>query len=173
MSIVYSFLGVAAGISGKVFGSFTNTGGWYVALGVIMSLAALMMLDVIVFDPQAWLARLKKSHAHTHSSDKTSTLLGVFTLGLTSGFVAAPCTTPVFGAILGYIARTHSVELGLLLMLAFSFGLGTLLVLVALFTGTLQFLPRSGNWMKWIKIASGVLLLAFAHWLFYRAGAHA
>ena len=41
----------------KVFGSFTNTSGWYLGLGVVMTLAALMMLDVLPFDPQAMMLR--------------------------------------------------------------------------------------------------------------------
>src|SRR5687767_4678449 len=38
MTLVYSFLGVIAGLSGRVFGSFTQTFGWYLTLGVIMKL---------------------------------------------------------------------------------------------------------------------------------------
>src|SRR3990172_7403012 len=40
MALVYSFLGVAAGLSGRVFGSFTNTSGWYLGLGIIMTIAS-------------------------------------------------------------------------------------------------------------------------------------
>jgi thiol:disulfide interchange protein DsbD len=39
MTVIYSLLGVLAGVSGRVFGSFTNTPGWYFALGLIMTLA--------------------------------------------------------------------------------------------------------------------------------------
>src|SRR5579862_9839590 len=47
MSTVYATLGVVAGLTGRIFGSFTNTPGWYLTLGFIMNLAALAMLDVI------------------------------------------------------------------------------------------------------------------------------
>jgi thiol:disulfide interchange protein DsbD len=98
------------------------------------------------------------------------TLLGAFTLGASSGFIAAPCTTPILTSILAYIAKTQSVGLGLALMLSFACGLGTLLLLIAAFTGFLQLLPRSGNWMKTMKTLSGLILLAFGEYLIYRAG---
>jgi thiol:disulfide interchange protein DsbD len=175
MTVVYSFLGVLAGLTGKVFGSFTNTPQWYLGLGFVMTLAALMMLDVIPFDPQAWIEQIKRNlgmkhkiHAH---HEKEVTLLGAFGLGASSGLVAAPCTTPVLTSILAYIAKTQSIGLGLGLMFFFSLGLGTLLLVIAGFAGAMAVLPRSGQWMKTIKTLSGLLLLAFAQYLIYRAGA--
>lgn len=177
MSIVYALLGVIAGLSGQIFGTLTNTFGWYMGLGIVMTFASLMMMDVITFDPQAWWDRYKrkrnqnKPHQPVDVFEKKKfTLLGVFALGLSSGFIAAPCSTPVFAAILAFIARTQSVGLGLVLMLFFAFGLGTLLVIIALFTGALQIFPKSGNWMRIIKILSGILLLIFGNYLFFQAG---
>lgn len=179
MTVIYSFLGVAAGLSGKVFGTFTNTSGWYLTLGLIMSIAALMMLDVIPFDPAVWWDQFKRKvlkqkspggTSFSHDHGKEMTLIGAFSLGASSGFIAAPCTTPVLTAILAYIAKTQSIGFGLALMIAFSLGLGTLLLLVATFAGALQVLPKSGKWLKAVKILSGLILLAFADYLLYRAG---
>ena len=55
-------------------------------------------------------------------------------------------------------------------MMSFSLGLGTLLLVIAAFAGAIQILPRSGNWMKTVKTFSGLILLAFAEYLIYRAG---
>jgi cytochrome c-type biogenesis protein len=178
MTVVYSFLGVLAGLTGRVFGSFTNSSYWYLGLGILISIAALVMLEVLPFDPVFWWAQIKgkifshqKSQTQTQlSTQKELTLLGVFALGASSGFIAAPCTTPVLTSILAFIAKTQSVGLGLSLMIAFSLGLGTLLLVIAGFTGALQILPRSGKWMKTVKILSGLILLAFADYLIYRAG---
>jgi thiol:disulfide interchange protein DsbD len=174
MAIVYSFLGVLAGITGRVFGSFTNTVGWYVGLGVVMTFAALMMMDILPVDPQALLERLKRSLGLSggvrDNSDKEATLMGAFALGASSGFIAAPCTTPVLTAILAFIAQTQSVILGLGLMLSFALGLGTLLIGIAAFAGTFQKLPKAGMWMQKIKIFSGILILIFAEYLIFKAG---
>lgn len=176
MTVIYSFLGVVAGLTGKVFGSFTNTSGWYLTLGIIMTLAALAMLDTIPFDPAIWWAGFKRKYFPNRKSSSVShlksemTLIGAFVLGASSGFIAAPCTTPVLTSILAFIAKTQSVGLGLALMFSFSLGLGTLLLVIATFAGAFQVLPRSGQWMKTIKIFSGLILLAFAEYLIYRAG---
>lgn len=182
MAVVYSFLGVLAGLTGRLFGSFTNQSSWYIALGILMSIAALIMLDVFSFDPMLWWNRLKRTFAgrrrrtlpHPHAAGgivkKEMTLFGAFFLGASSGLIAAPCTTPVLTSILAYIAKTQSVGLGFTLMLSFSLGLGTLLLLIAGFTGAVQLLPRSGYWMKIVKTTSGLILLAFAEYLIYRAG---
>jgi thiol:disulfide interchange protein DsbD len=179
MAVIYSILGVVAGLTGKVFGTFTNTSGWYLGLGLVMTLAALIMLDVIPFDPAVWLDQLKRRIAHkrghatpaqVHHVQAEMNLVGAFTLGASSGFIAAPCTTPVLTSILAYIAKTQSVVVGMALMVSFSLGLGTLLLIIAAFAGALQILPRSGAWMKAIKFASGLILLAFAEYLIYRSG---
>jgi thiol:disulfide interchange protein len=57
------------------------------------------------------------------------------------------------------------------LMIAFSIGLGTLLLVIAVFAGAVQILPRSGKWMNAVKVLSGLLLLGFAGTLIYKAGA--
>jgi len=176
MTLVYSFLGVAAGLTGKIFGSFTNTSGWYLGLSLVLTLAALVMMNVLPFDPQVWWDSIKRKlsggKARPHSMPKAEMgWLGAFALGASSGFIAAPCTTPVLTVILAYIAKTQSAAVGLLLMTAFSLGLGTILLLIAAFAGALKILPRSGRWMEVVKIASGLLLLGFAQYLIYRAGA--
>jgi len=175
MAVVYSFLGVLAGLTGQVFGTLTNSSHWYIAIGIVMTFSALVMLDVIPFDPLTWMENIKRrwrkdAPAHSHVVHKEITLLGAFTLGATSGFIAAPCTTPILTAILAYIAQTQSVGWGLSLMFFFALGLGTILIIIALFAGAIQFLPRSGGWMKKIKILSGLIILAFGQYLIYRAG---
>ncbi|OFZ78981.1 MAG: hypothetical protein A2603_10260 [Bdellovibrionales bacterium RIFOXYD1_FULL_55_31] len=190
MTVVYSFLGVAAGLTGRVFGSLTNSSGWYISLGVIMTVAGLIMMDVITFDPFVFWQGLKlkignflkrsgrrstcqsNSDAPSRSGQhkREMTLSGVFALGASSGFIAAPCTTPVLTVILAYIAKTQSVVFGFALMFAFSVGLGTILLIVAAFAGAVRLLPRSGTWMKAVKTASGLILLVFAEYLLYRAG---
>lgn len=179
MTVVYSFLGVLAGLTGRVFGSSTNTSSWNLCIGIIITLAALMMLDVIQFDPYYWFGHLKQKfkpgsrtdlHSNVHYPHQELTWIGIFFLGATSGFIAAPCTTPVLTSILAFIAKTQSVGLGFILMVAFSLGLGTLLLIIASFTGAFQTLPKSGRWMKTIKTLSGLILLAFAEYLIYRAG---
>ena len=177
MALIYSILGVLAGLTGQVFGSMTQSAGWYLGLGIVMTISALIMLDILPFDPLVWWEGLqrkfknnsKKSLSYSDRHAQTP-LLGAFVLGASSGFIAAPCTTPVLTVILAYIAKTQSVGLGLGLMISFSLGLGTLLLIIASFAGAVRVFPKSGRWMKAIKVLSGIVLLAFAEYLIYTAG---
>lgn len=182
MSLVYTVLGIFASLTGRIFGAMTNSTGWYLALGFIMVVSALWMMDVIEFDPNVWISRFMSRktrgarHAPHHSPlhspphSPRSTRMGALILGASSGFIAAPCTTPVLTTILSYIATQQSVVLGALLMFTFALGLGTILVVIGTFTGAVKILPKSGKWMQTVKLVSGVLILALGQYYVFKAG---
>jgi thiol:disulfide interchange protein DsbD len=177
MALVYTALGIFAALSGKIFGTMTNTPAWYIGLGLIMILSALWMLEVIKFDPNVWLTRVTH-HRNTHKTNTVpgiverneGTVLGAVVLGASSGFIAAPCTTPVLTTILSYIANQKSLVFGGLLMFVFALGLGTILVLIGTFAGAMKILPKSGKWLQHVKIVSGLLILALAEYFVFKAG---
>lgn len=174
MSLVYTVLGIFASLTGRIFGAMTNSTGWYLALGFVMVVSALWMMDVIEFDPNVWISRFKSHkprgvhHAPHHTPQ--STRMGALVLGASSGFIAAPCTTPVLTTILSYIATQQSVVLGALLMFTFALGLGTILVVIGTFTGAVKILPKSGKWMQTVKLVSGLLILALGQYYVFKAG---
>jgi thiol:disulfide interchange protein DsbD len=84
---------------------------------------------------------------------------GAFALGLVMSLVAAPCTGPIFGGILVFIARTHDVALGALFSFSYALGLGVLFFLVGTFALSL---PKGGAWMLGIKWFFGVMLTVVA-----------
>lgn len=174
MAAVYTLLGIVASVSGKIFGTMTNTTEWYLVLGLIMVASSLWMLDVIKFDPNVWIENLirkrKAPSAPASLEHKEATALGAFVLGASSGFIAAPCTTPVLTTILSYIASTKSVVFGGVLMFSFACGLGTILVLVGTFTGAMKVLPKSGKWLNAVKLVSGLLILALGEYFVFKAG---
>ncbi|HRK01194.1 MAG TPA: cytochrome c biogenesis protein CcdA [Oligoflexia bacterium] len=174
MACVYTVLGLAASLSGQIFGSMTNTTGWYLTLGVILAVSSLWMLDVIKFDPNVWIQNVSRKFSkktHTPRPDENdASLLGAFTLGASSGFIAAPCTTPVLTTILAHIATERSVGMGMLLMFSFALGLGTILVAIGTFAGAMKVLPKSGRWLSHIKVLSGVLILALGMYYVFKAG---
>jgi thiol:disulfide interchange protein DsbD len=84
---------------------------------------------------------------------------GAFTLGLVTSVIAAPCTGPVMGALLTYIATTHNIVVGSLMMFAFALGLGLPFFLVGAFA---ENLPKGGSWMLGVKWFFGVMLTVLA-----------
>lgn len=178
MSTIYTIIGIIAAISGRIFGTLTNTPGWYLGLGIVLVLSSLWMMDVIQFDPMVWVekwsSKFKKTHPHHHHPTQKETLrskeLSAFLLGFSSGFIAAPCTTPVLTTILTFIATEKSIITGGLLMFSFALGLGTILVVIGTFAGALKILPKSGKWMSNVKKISGYMILAIGMYFTYKAG---
>ncbi|HOQ43530.1 MAG TPA: cytochrome c biogenesis protein CcdA, partial [Smithellaceae bacterium] len=93
-----------------------------------------------------------------------------FLLGAASGFVIGPCTAPVLGVLLGFVALKNNLIMGIGLLFTFAFGMGTLLILVGTFTGFISSLPRSGAWMTVITRVFGVILIGAAQYFLYTAG---
>jgi cytochrome c-type biogenesis protein len=65
------------------------------------------------------------------SKGDDGSLMRTFFLGGSSALVASPCATPVLTAILGYVAKTQNPVVGMLLLLGYTLGYSTPLLLVA------------------------------------------
>ncbi|HYF38556.1 MAG TPA: cytochrome c biogenesis protein CcdA [Gemmatimonadales bacterium] len=164
LALVYSILGLIAGLSGTLFGTVSSSPWALFIMGNLLLVFGLALLDVFSVElPQrvtAWTARIGGNSVG-----------GVFALGATSGLVAAPCGAPAFAAVLTFVGTTGSAALGFLYLFVFSLGLTALLVLVGLSSGGLAtVLPRSGKWTLAVKRLGGVLLLAMAEYYFVRMG---
>jgi len=163
LALFYAILGLIAGLSGSLFGTVSSNPWARFAIGNLLLVFGLAMLDVIPVNVPgrlaAWAGGLRGG-----------SYPAVFLLGATSGIVAAPCGAPAFAAVLTWVAGTQSAVLGFVYLFVFSLGMTSLLVGVGLSTGLLARLPRSGAWMVWIKKAGGVILLAMAEYYFIQMG---
>lgn len=79
--------------------------------------------------------------------------------GSVSGLVAAPCVSPPLVAILAFVANTGDLQRGFWLLLAYSFGLGVLFLVLGTFSGLVNRIPRSGTWMYGVKFLIGSALV--------------
>jgi cytochrome c-type biogenesis protein len=163
LALVYSLLGLLAGLSGTLFGTVSSSPWALLVMGNLLLVFGLALLDVFKVSVPARLAAWPTRFG-------SDSLAGVFALGATSGLVAAPCGAPAFAAVLTFVSTTRSAWLGFLYLFVFSLGLTALLVAVGLFSGGLAALPRAGTWTLGIKRAGGLLLLAMAEYYFVRAG---
>jgi cytochrome c-type biogenesis protein len=163
LALFYAILGLVAGLSGQLFGTIASNPWVLFAVGNLLLLAGLAMLDVIpVSAPQRLLAWAGSLGGGSYPA--------VFLLGATSGIVAAPCGAPAFAAVLTWVAATRSGVLGFLYLFVFSLGMTAILVVVGLFSGSVAALPRAGAWMATIKKVSGIILLAMAEYYFVQMG---
>ncbi len=163
LATVYASLGLLAGLTGTLFGTISSNPWAYFAMGNLLLLAGLAMLDAIpILVPERFL---------TWAGRFGSQSLGaVFLMGATSGLVAAPCGAPAFAAVLTFVGATQSAGLGFLYLFVFSLGMTALLIVIGIFSGTVAALPKPGRWTVWIKRAAGVLMLAMAEYYFVKMG---
>jgi cytochrome c-type biogenesis protein len=163
LATFYAILGLVAGLTGTLFGTVSASPWALLAMGNLLLLFALFMLDVF---PVPVPRRLMSWAAEREGGSYGA----VFLLGATSGIVAAPCGAPAFAVVLTWVAATGAGLMGFVYLFVFSLGMTALLVVVGLFSGVLAVLPRSGTWMVWVKKGAGIVLIAVAQYYFVKAG---
>ena len=159
IAIVYTALAVFAALTGKIFGQIQNSPWLYLVEGTLLILFALMMFDKIILPTFA--VGVKKA--------KPNNILAVFIFGMTSGLLIGPCTAPVLGTLLVYVAGKQNIVHGASLMFIFAYGVGFSLILVGTFSGLLSRIPKSGMWLTRVKQCSGIVLLVGGLYFIYKA----
>lgn len=158
--VTYTALGVVAALTGGLFGAALQSPWVPLVLGGLMLVLSLGMFGLYELQPPSWvLDRLGGAQA--------TGVAGAFLSGLGVGVIAAPCVGPVVVAILALVAQKGSVAFGVQTMFTLSLGLGFPYLFLAVFSGLLQSLPRSGDWMVWMKHLFGVIMAGIG--LFYVA----
>ena len=161
IAVTYSALGAVAALTGATFGVFANRPSVYLVVAMVIALFGLSMMDVFQLPLPRFLT--------TGSGQARRGYVGAALMGLTAGLVAAPCTAPVLASLLVYVASQQNVMFGIALLFVFALGLGTLLMVVGLFTGLVTTLPASGPWLEKTKKGFGVAMILVAAWLAYGA----
>jgi cytochrome c-type biogenesis protein len=164
LAVVYSALGLFAGLTGTMFGTVSSNPWLYFAMANLLILSALAMLDVVPVRLPAFVVQ------RAATAGTGGRVGGAFVMGAMSGLVAAPCSAPVMAAVLTWVSTTKSAGLGFLYLLAFSFGMCTLLVAVGLSAGTLARLPRAGAWMLWVKKIFAIVMIGVAEYYLMKMG---
>jgi cytochrome c-type biogenesis protein len=163
MASLYAVLGLVAGLTGTLFGTVSASPWARLAIGNLLVIFALFMLDVFpVPVPRRLMAWATEREGGSYGA--------VFLLGASSGVVAAPCGAPAFAVVLTWVAATQAGVLGFVYLFVFSLGMTALLVVVGLSSGALARLPRSGPWMVWMKRAAALVMLIMAEYYVFQAG---
>jgi thiol:disulfide interchange protein DsbD len=160
MAIVYTLLGVAAGLLGEGLAAALQNP-W--VLGAFALLIAAMSLSMFgVFQLQVP-AALQTRLADASGRQASGKLAGVFAMGAISALIVGPCVAAPLAGALVYISQTRDVLIGGAALFAMAVGMSVPLLLVGLSAGSL--LPRAGMWMESVKRFFGVLMLAMALWM--------
>jgi len=160
MSIVYTLLGVLAGISGASLAVWLQTP-WVLSIfAILLILLGLAMFDVIRIEMPT---TIQSKLSATASTFRGGRVLAALAMGAISALIVGPCVAaPLAGALL-YISQTGDWVLGGSALFAMAWGMGLPLLIMGASAGTL--LPRAGAWMNGVKSLFGVLLFATAWWM--------
>jgi thiol:disulfide interchange protein DsbD len=160
MALVYTALGVAAGLLGEGLAGSLQTPGVLGFVGAAISLMSLSMFGY--FDIQIP-AALQSRLVDASGRQSAGKLVGVFAMGAISTLIVGTCVAAPLAGALTFISQTRNAVLGGTALFSMAAGMSIPLLLVGLSAGTL--LPKAGAWMDEVKKFFGVLMLAMAIWL--------
>ncbi len=145
-------LGIVASLLGKVYGQVG------IGLPIIVSIIAILMglnllealpLPMPSFDSMGWISQDLPKGVRS------------YLLGLTFGLVASPCSTPVLATLLAWVSTTGDLILGGVLLLFYTMGYVTPLILAGTFIANIKKFLEIRKWSSWITPTSGILLVGF------------
>jgi thioredoxin:protein disulfide reductase len=154
MATMYSALGLIAAFTGSLFGAALQNKFVLIAIALVMIGLAMSMFGYYEIRIPVRLAGV----AGTGRQGR----MGSFLMGLTVGIVAAPCIGPFVLGLLTFVGEQGSLILGFSLFFVLALGLGIPFVVLAVASGNITRLPKSGEWMEWVRRLFGLVLLAMA-----------
>ena len=154
IAITFSTLGVAASLSGGLFGAALQKPIVLIGIATLMVVLALSCFGVYTLQPPPALMRV--------AGGAVTGALGAVFMGLTVGIVAAPCVGPAVLGLLTFVASRQDPVLGFALFAALAVGMGLPYVVFAAAAPSLRSLPRSGEWLLWVEHVFGFVLLGLA-----------
>ena len=154
LAAMNSSLGVISALTGGLMGAMLQNPAVLIVVAAVLVFFATSLFGL-------WELRLPG--ALTQSAAKShSGYFGSLFMGLTLGVVAAPCIGPFVLGLLTWVAAMGSPWLGFVIFFTLSIGLGVPLFFLAVFSGQLEKLPRSGDWMIWVRKLMGWVLAGMA-----------
>lgn len=160
VAVIYAAAGVIAGLTGTLLSTVLQNVWVLSAFALVFVALALSMFGFYEIKvPAALLSRLN----NTANRTKGGHLLGVALMGMASALIVSPCVAAPLAGILLYIAQTGDALLGGTALFVMALGLGTPLLVIAVFARSV--LPSPGPWMKSVQYGVGVVLLGVALWI--------
>jgi thiol:disulfide interchange protein DsbD len=154
LAFTNSLLGVVASLTGGLMGGLLQNPFILVVVAAVLVFFATSLFGF-------WEIRLPSGLTQVAAKSYAGYFGSLF-MGLTLGVVAAPCIGPFVLGLLTWVASMGSPWLGFVIFFTLSLGLGLPLFVLAMFSGQLQRLPRSGGWMIWVRMLMGWVLVGMA-----------
>jgi thiol:disulfide interchange protein DsbD len=154
--LVYTGLGVIAGLAGKGFQGALQQPPVLIAFGVLLVVLSLSMFGLYEIQIPAFIRDRLTERSQKLQGGQMG---GVFFMGVLSALVVSPCVSAPLITVLGYIAKTQDAFLGGTALFSLAVGMCLPLLVIGATAGSL---PRSGAWMDRVKQACGWVLIGVA-----------
>lgn len=160
MALVYTALGLAAGLAGEGFSAALQTPWVIGGFALMLAIFALSMFDVYELRLPARFTGQLTSQCNRLPAGR---VLAVFAMGGVSALIVSPCVTaPLAGALL-FISQSGDVLQGGVALFAMAAGMSVPLLLLGASAG--RWVPKAGAWMHGVKRLFGLLMLGVAIWV--------
>lgn len=160
MALVYTGLGIAAGLAGEGLSADLQRPEVLIAFALLMVVFAFSMFGAYQLQLPAVIQTKLAALSGTQTSGK---LISTFLMGAISALIIGPCVAAPLAGTLVYISQTKDVVVGGCALFVMALGMSVPLLLVGISAGSL--LPRAGMWMDSVKRFFGMLMLALALWI--------
>jgi cytochrome c-type biogenesis protein len=152
-SAVFIALGASSSALGRLFVNFQD---WIRIIGGVLMI--FFGLFIIGFFQLSFLMKERRLHL----SGKPAGYIGSIAIGMAFGAAWTPCIGPILGTILVYAGTKGSVAYGVKLLSLYSLGLAIPFLFASLaFNTFLSYSKRMRKYMRYIMLASGMLLVMF------------
>jgi len=152
-SLIFVALGASSSVVGKFLFEYQDK--IRVIGGILVIFFGLFVSGALKLD---FLSRERKFHL----TGKPAGYIGTFFVGMTFAAAWTPCIGPILGTILVYAGSQGSAAYGFKLLAVYSLGLALpFFVSSLMFNSFLSYSVKIRKYMRWIMLASGLLLIGF------------
>lgn len=159
-SLIFVLMGATASQLGKLFLSYKDA--FRKISGIIIVIFGLQMTGL--FRPLF----LNKEVKLINMENIQTGYIGSFILGVTFAAGWTPCVGPILASILLYASSVSTLSVGVILLFAYSMGLGIPFIVTALLVDKFKTMYKKINKiLPYIEVASGVILIIFGILLYF------
>lgn len=160
LSLCLTVVGIICALTGQVFGA-GNRVYWVLFLASLILIFGLNLTGLLEINFPVLVKRLPQSPKH-------STITYPILLGAVFALATTPCSTPILAGIMATASLSANIAYSALMLFLFSLGQGTIIFFAGVFTSFLKNLRAFARFTEILTKASGVVLILFAVFLFYK-----
>jgi len=158
-SVVFIALGASATLIGKLLmdhiGVFTKVAGVLIVL-LGLHLMGVFKLGFLNYQKGIKISSLKPGY------------LGAFLIGLAFAFGWTPCVGPILASILALAAAEKTMARGMVLLTAYSLGLGLPFIMTGFAVGSfMRLFEKYRRFIRWVEVAAGLFLVVVGVLIFF------